>query len=476
MNLFSINLILCLLSINSIFAIKENYQTCPKGKYGEDCEKDCNCTIWSSSNICSKLEGRCLDCKFGHFGSSCDSKCYPTCKTNLCCNIKSNDFKESNHKLTIKNSVLTLEIKEKTLNIFVDYNVGHPLSIFSKTVPDLNLDNPTHEIYNYEYTKYNITGEKYENNTVKFKSQSDFNKELPLPIILDANYEPTDKNINGVIGLGIYNSINRKLRQLNNSIENIASFRKEENNDISILFGDLFENEKKYVHKLSFCKALGKNNSTKNGLDIQCELSGFGSKNYKDMLKINDTLIKFSLDENSKFVLPKNDIYIDYIKKYYFKEENYETVFTKDNSTLIFCYKTENINRLSEFGFIINHFFYFFSVNSFFNQTDSCKNGYSTFTIKFSDENPEIIFGKNLYNETQYTIDNEEEKIYFYSKNVEYFSGEIKPVINQSLSKILNPISWSFIIVGISVFLNIVSFLIYFLCKRKKEKQKYKIQ
>ena len=209
---------------------------------------------------------------------------------------------------------------------------------------------------------------------------------------------------------------------------------------------------------------------------MQCELSAFGSKNYKDMLKINDTLIKFSLDENSKFVLPKNDIYIDYIKNYYFKGENYETILNGDNSTLIFCYKTENINRLSEFGFVINHFFYFFSVNSFFEETDSCKNGYSTFTITFSDENPEIIFGKNLYNETQYTIDNEEEKIYFYSKNVEYFSGEIKPVINESLSKALNPISWSFIIVGISVFLNIVSFLIYFLCKRKQEKQKYKIQ
>ena len=255
-------LILCLLSINSIFAFNDNYQTCPKGKYGENCEKDCNCANWSSSNICSKIEGRCLDCKFGHFGSNCDSICYPTCKTNLCCAIKSNDFQESNNKLTIKNSMLILEIKEKTLNISVDYNVGYPLSIFNKTLDNFTLDFPTKETYNYEYTKYNITGEKYENNTVKFINQNDFNKELPLSIILDANYEPKDININGVIGLGIYNSINQKLRELNNSIENIASFRKDEE-DISILFGDLFEEEKKYVNKLSFCKACGKNNSTK---------------------------------------------------------------------------------------------------------------------------------------------------------------------------------------------------------------------
>ena len=68
---------------------------------------------------------------------------------------------------------------------------------------------------------------------------------------------------------------------------------------------------------------------------------------HKDMLIINDTLIKFSLDENSKFVLPKNDIYINYIKNYYFKGENYESITTEDNATLIFCYKTENINRLT---------------------------------------------------------------------------------------------------------------------------------
>ena len=147
-----------------------------------------------------------------------------------------------------------------------------------------------------------------------------------------------------------------------------------------------------------------------------------------------------------------------------------------DNSNLIFCYETENLNRLSEFGFVINHFFYYFSVESFFSKTDSCQDGYSTFSIKFTNNNPEFIFGKNLYNDTEYTIDNEEEKIYFYSKNVEYFSGQLKPEINEALTKEINPIIWSAIIVAISVFLNIVSFLIYFLCKRRKEKLKYKIQ
>ena len=466
MNQFFTKLILCFIIINSI-------KNCPEGKYGENCEKNCSCTEWSTSNNCSIIEGRCLDCKFGHFGPNCGSRCYPTCKTNLCCEIKSKDFKESNNILAIKNSILHLEIENKTLNISVDFNVGHPLTIFYDTAK-INLKNGSVKDYEYIYTKYpKVKGKKYENNNVKFIGQNDFNIELPLPIILYKNFIPDDKTINGVIGLGFYNSINDKLYKINNTIdENIASFKKN-GDDISVLFGDLFKEEKKYVHKLSFCPATY---SSKIGLTVECKLDGLGSKNYVDVLKLNDTYIKFSMDENSKFVLPKNEIYIDYIKKYYFKEENYRTNLTNGNSTLIFCYQTENINRLSEFGFVINHFFYYFSAKDFFIQTDSCQGEYSTFVFTFSDEDPEIIFGKNLYSETQFTLDNEEEKIYFYSKNVEFFSGEIKSEITESLSKTLKPLNWSLIVVGISFFLNIASFLVFFYFKRKKEIQKFKNQ
>ena len=286
-----------------------------------------------------------------------------------------------------------MEINNKTLNISVDFNVGHPLSIFNDTAK-IYLKNGSVAYYEYMFTKYKkVTGKKYENNKVKFLDQNDFNIELPLPIILNTDLKPKDKTINGVIGLGFYNSINDKLFKINNTIdENIASFKKI-GDDISVLFGDLFKEEKKYVHKLSFCRAT---NSSKIGLTAECKLEGFGSKNYVDVLKLNDTYIKFSMDESSKFVLPKNDVYIDYIQKYYFKEENYITNLTDGNSTLTFCYKTENINRLSEFGFVINHFFYYFSPKDFFIQTDSCQDDYSTFIFTFSDNNHEIIFGKNL--------------------------------------------------------------------------------
>jgi hypothetical protein len=241
-----------------------------------------------------------------------------------------------------------------------------------------------------------------------------------------------------------------------------------------VLFGDLFGEEKNYVHKLSFCKA---ENQSETDFNLLCKIEGFGSKSYSDVLQINDTYIQFSLDINSKFVLPNDEAYTDYIKKYYFKEEkdNFRMITDVNTNTTYFCYKTENINRLNEFGFVINHFFYFFSADNYFIENKkACEEGFSFFIIQFSDVNPGLIFGQNFYNETQFTLDNEENKIYFYSKYVEYFSGKIKGVIIEDLSDKIEPLSASFIIIGISVFFNIVSFLVYFYFKRKKEIQKLK--
>ena len=375
--------------------------------------------------------------------------------------------------------MIKIQLNDRTLNILVDYNVGYPLSIFNKTV-GINLENNTDEdIHTYDFSiykqigdDYRIKGKRFDNYKIKFLNQNGLNLELFLPIILDEDISPKDTNINGIIGLGFYNSLNDKLFEDKKYIvENIASYKKN-GEEISILFGDLFKEEKNYVHKLSFCKAENKNKNEAE-FNLVCKIEGFGSKIHSDVLQINDTYIKFSLDEESKFVLPNNEAYTDYIKKYYFNEGSYVPK-TSDNKTTYFCYKTEDINRLNEFGFVINHFFYFFSADNYFLEIPRCDPGYSFFIIQFSDENPGLVFGKNFYNETQFTLDNEENKIYFYSKYVEYFSGEIKAVITEALSDKINPLSASFILIAISLFCNIVSFLVYFYFKRKKEIKKWK--
>ena len=90
------------------------------------------------------------------------------------------------------------------------------------------------------------------------------------------------------------------------------------------------------------------------------------------------------------------------------------------------------------------------------------------FIIGFNDEKVGIVFGKDILKDTMFTIDNEEKKIYFYARNVEYFSGETFLSFIPSIN--LEPITISIIITSIIFSLNIISFLIYFFIKRKKEK------
>ena len=466
MEIFLIKLLYIFIYINNIIALSNDNILCPEGKYGQDCSFNCSCDKWSTSNSCSKLEGRCLDCKFGKYGKNCESECYPECKSYLCCAIKSSDFKESNFKLNIKKSIMNIQINGVNLNISVDYNIGYPLSIFKKSTK-IDLGKMTDgKIYSYSFSKYKVSGKIYENNKIKFLNQENFNIDITLPIILDETINPEDKNINGVIGLGYSNSINNQLIINNKTIsENIASYEKK-GEDINVIFGDLFKEEKKYVHRLSSCK-------TENSNNIECKLDGFGSKKYSDVLKINDKFIKFSLDKESKFVFPYNENYINYIEKYYFTEGNYE-IKNDNKSTTYFCYKKDKINQLNEFGFVINHFLYFFPAEYFFEEDGLCNNGFSTFLIKFSNQSSEIILGKNFYEDTIFTLDHEENQIYFYSKYVEYFPGKIKTIIEKDLSKIITPLNSSIIVIGISLFLNFASFLVYFYFERKKEILKLK--
>ena len=123
--------------------------------------------------------------------------------------------------------------------------------------------------------------------------------------------------------------------------------------------------EKRFVDNL-------KKKKNENNDNIECKLDGFGSKKYSDVLKINDNCnIQFSLDKESKFVLPYKETYIDYIKKYYFTEGNFKE--NEKNKTTYFCYKKENINQLNEFGFVINNFWHFFPAENFFKEDDLCE-------------------------------------------------------------------------------------------------------
>ena len=465
-------------SLIFLILIKELY-SCLPGTYGDNCDQKCNCTSWSSNNICSKLEGRCLECKFGHFGKQCEDICRPECKTNLCCAIRDKSFIKSKNKIEFNASTIKIKIANYTLNIAADYNVGHPLTIFNLTVKEWNniivkLPNKRETIKEiYEYSDYTVNkADLFKNCSIEIGNEKTL--QLNMTIIVDGRESSkVNEGINGVIGLGFLNSINAYLFDKGDISLNIASYEINNNDKVSILFGDLFKSEKDYVHKLSYCESLNEENN--NNPFLRCPVRGMKRKSDSDALELNNINIQFSLNQDSSFILNENKNYTDYIIKYFFKnnKNNYEKInYTEGNKNInYYCFKSNKINKLTDFGFIIHKYFYSYKADKFFVENGNCSKGYSKFIIEFSnDDNVGLTFGKNFLKDTQITIDNEERKIYFYTKNVEYFSGGMKEEFTSEPDLITNPFESSLIGIGLILLLNVLSFLIYFYFKRKKEK------
>ena len=466
-NFYFFSFLLFLISIKDI-------NNCELGKYGENCEKECTCTEWSSSNLCSVLEGRCLDCKFGHFGKKCKDICRPECKTNLCCAVKDEDFVKSKKTIKSNVSILKIHIGNYTFNIATDYNRGYPLTIFqnrlnstTQTAINTYLSERSVNKQSYSFTNYNINGFSYKCKDIYIGDSNNF--KLDLEIIMDESIpQNNSQNISGVIGLGFLNSINKRLFSDHNISLNIASYeiKKEK---VSILFGDLFKNQKKYVHKLSYCKSLEETSSN----IMKCEVDGIKGKSHSDALKLDNIQIEFSLNQDSSFVLNDDERYKNYIKKYYFDNSNYrERIITKGNGNrTYYCFKHSKINKLTDFGFVINNYSYTYNADKFFiENSEECENKYSNFFLEFDNDRVCLTLGKNFFKDSQITIDNEERILYFYTKNVEYFSGDFVREFTSSPSLVRNPFVMSLIFVVCILLLNIFTFLLYFYFKRKKEK------
>ena len=454
-----------LISIKNISLNKDIYKDCEDGFYGLYCNQTCNCDKWSSSRKCSKNEGRCLDCKFGHFDKNCNNICKPQCKTNLCCAIKDDNHKDPKKSITSNLSTLKITINNLELNISVYYNVGYPLTIFNKAIQEKDLpypDSKTKE--NYDYTNYKISGYEYQNNIITLK---DSNLKLTVPIVLDDQDRADLQNINGIIGLGFLNSINLALFKNGEIPLNIASYKLNDNK-ISILFGEIFKEQKDNIERLSYCDALSdleKSNSS----TLKCKVNGMTYKEYnKDALELEGINVQFSLyDTKSTFILENKKVYKDYIKNNYFDNKNFEE--KNVNNTIFYCFKKNKKNTLSNFGFVINQYYYSNQAKEFFKEDKNCPTDSERFLVEFSD-NKGIIFGQDFFKNTYFTIDNEERKIYFYNPNTEYFSKNITKTVESKKFTDFSPLQMSLLAVSVILVLNIISFLIYFYFKRKKEK------
>lgn len=444
------------------------YEICPEGCYGVNCNLNCSCNSWASSKNCSRFDGRCLSCKFGHFDTNCENICDPKCKTNLCCAIKNKNFKKTNFKINSKESLLKIKVGNEILNIYPDYNVGYPLTIF-KTQNNNETQNCSKVEEEYSYTDFKVNRPlRCDNKRISIENNDQSHLIANLSILFNLSQDNNTLDVDGVIGLGFSNSINDYLLNDKKIPLNIASFEIK-NGQISILFGNLFDDEKKFVHKLSYCDALS--DESTGHTSMKCQIEGMRSQKYSEALKLNNTEIHFSLNQATSFVLPNEKRYLDYITNYYFKKNDYKINETTEKTYL--CYKSKNINKLNDFGFVINKYYYSYKADQlFYKDENTCENGYYKFVIEFTHniDDAKIIFGKTLFKEVQFTIDNEERKIYFYSKHVEYFGGNLVETWDKNNSLSSNPLRSSLISVGIVLLMNVFSFLVYFYFKKKKIK------
>ena len=241
---------------------------------------------------------------------------------------------------------------------------------------------------------------------------------------------------------------------------NILSYSLDGEN-VSLLFGNLFEEQIDYVERLTSCDVILDNNSDIQGKKMTCKLDGIKSAQYSEAFRLENAYITFSLGEESSLILGNNQDYEKYLENIYFKND--ETIDDSNNEIKCFSYPKDKINKLPNFGFVFNNFFYSYPPDKFFKE--------DKFLIKINKttERTEFVIGKDFLNDIKFTINNEEAKIYFYAKNAE-FSDKFNNQFNISDFEIkLEARESAAVCLAIIVFINITAFGIYYFIKQKKK-------
>ena len=470
---------------------------CVNASYGLGCDQKCKCGSNSDDETCGKFRGQCSSCKFGYFGKQCNTSCNYKCQTELCCLFK--EHKSDNMtilKVTTSYKTIQIKIWGKTYDFEIDYNYGYPLTIFNNETKcidckpeikehikpiDRKIVSSAEEV-SERFTNWDISCYLYINDPQDI-TIGDVTITTDVAIAFKVKYLSTEemkKNITGVIGLGFFNSISNAIFTSSSLVDyqlNILSFNYiKEGDQIEMLFGDLFEEQRDYVERLTSCKVILDGKSDIQEKKMTCQLDGIKVSKYSEAFKLNNSFITFSLGESSSLILGNNSNYLEYLKSAFFNNDNnYEIKEDKINKGLHYIlYPSDKINKLPDIGFVFNYYSYSYPPDTFFvdNTNSNDAEGKKQFLIKINNntDRTEFVIGKEFFNDTKFTINNEEAQIYFYAPNAQY-CDKFTDEINDSLFNIkLNARETSAVCLSILVFIYLVAFTIYFFVKRKKMK------
>ena len=471
---------------------------CRNSTYGLGCDKNCSCDTNSDDGDCGKFGGQCLNCKFGYFGKNCNKRCYYRCQTELCCLFK--DYKDDvKSKLEIKTNYKYIELEINRLSrIFeIDYNNGYPLTLFNKEtifencnelhnfdIIDYYKEKKSDEIYTQYFTNYYINSSLFKNETITVTNKNNINTKLNNVDITIANYvkcysnEIREKKISGVIGLGFFNAISNSFFSKNDTEIydlNILSYYINQD-DVELNFGNLFEEQINYVERLTSCDVILDNKTVIQGKKMRCQLNGIKNAKYSEGFKLNNAFVTFSIAEDSSLILGNNDNYAKYLEQVYFQEGQYEIkeevreINETKHKIKYYLYKSDKINKLQDFGFVFNNFFYSYNPNYFFQENSI--GDYKRFMIEIdtNSNKTEFILGKNFLRDIKFTINNEEAKIYFYAKNAEFCDDLTDEVGSQFFAIKLDAKESALVSLAIIVFVNVATFTIIYCIKERRKK------
>ena len=453
-----------------------NEFNCRNATYGLKCNQKCSCDSNSDSLECGKFGAQCLNCKFGYYGKTCQTDCYYKCQTELCCIFKKHkDNIKSKFEISTNYKYIDIMINNTKYKFEIDYNYGYPLTIFNRSANIINgnkyiktIDYYSNKDFYNEYTQiftnYIIKSRLLDNVKIKINEKDLF---VRLTIATSVECKPNSdisEDIYGVIGLGFFNSISNSFFEETQTGENdlnILSYSLDENDKVNLLFGNLFEEQIDYVERLTSCKVILDKNTNIQGKKMTCQLDGIKSAQYSEAFQLENAYITFSLGEESSLILGNNQEYQEYFEEIYFKED-YEIKYEQDGNIKYFTYPKDKINKLPNFGFVFNNFFYSYPPDKFFKE--------DKFLVKINKKTnkTEFVIGKDFLSDIKFTIDNEEAKIYFYAKNAE-FSDKFNNHISISDFGIkLEARESAAVCLAIIVFINMVAFGFYYFIKRKK--------
>jgi hypothetical protein len=457
---------------------------CKDSTFGLGCEHECTCGSNSDNQDCGKFGGQCLGCKFGYYGKTCQDRCYYKCQTELCCIFK-NGTDSIETKLEIKTNYkyINIEIKGISGKFEIDYNYGYPLTIFNTstefgencnndTIKTISFNEPRQrDSYEMYFTNYFVNSSIFNGQTIKINNKIIEGVDITVAHEVKCHNNEDRNQISGIIGLGFFNSISNAYfsnKDLKISELNILSYFLE-GDEVQLYFGNMFKEQINYVERLTSCDVILDSESDIQGKKMTCKLDGIKNAKYTEAFELDDAYITFSLGEKSSLILGNNSNYESYLEKIYFKKGQFEPVYENRSETVFkyYLYDSEKINKLPNFGFVFNKFYYTYSPDKFFKDESGNKKRF-LIEINKNSSRTEFVIGKEFLEDIKFTINNEEAKIYFYAKNAEYSDKFTSEVNDNTFVLNLNAKESAAVSLSIIIFINLVAFSIFYCVKRRK--------